>query len=332
MSPSTSLSREDLILCVELGKALTAELDPDRFLEVVLEKISEAIPATNWSVLLRDEVSGALQFAVTVGIPMESVRHLRLDPGVGIAGEAIRRRKTLVIPDVRECPFFDRRADELTGFRTESVICVPLMYGGEVVGVGEVVNPADLSDRTTSLLEIIAEYAAIAVVNTRRYVQIRDMSLREHVTGLYNTRHLYRFLQRQLRKGGPLSLIFLDMDNFKSVVDTYGHLNGTRALQEVAKTLDACIEEPAFAVSYGGDEFVVVLPGFTKGEGFRKAEEIRERMLQTTYLTGKGLSVKLSASFGLAACPEDSCDPETLMASADHAMFGAKYMGKNRVK
>ena len=332
MISSSSLTREDLLVCVELGKALTSELDPDRFLGFVLERISAIIPAKNWSMLLLDEQTNTLHFSVTVGIPLDSVKDLQLEAGMGVAGQAMARKETVIVPDVRECPHFDPRADLLSGFKTESLICVPLVYGGEVVGVGEVVNPEDCSDRTIALLEIIAEYAAIAVVNTRRYVQIREMALREHVTGLYNTRHLYRHLQKHPCELAPIALIFLDMDNFKQVVDTYGHLHGTRALQEVARILDNCIAPPGYAVSYGGDEFVVVLPDMTRNDAQKKTEEIRGAIAETVFLEEKGLSVHLTASFGLASCPEDAQDPISLLSIADNAMFGAKRKKKNHIE
>ena len=127
------------------------------------------------------------------------------------------------------------------------------------------------------------------------------------------------------------SLIFLDVDDFKQVVDTYGHLNGSQALQEVAALIRQCLTEPAFGVSYGGDEFVVVLPGFDKQQARQKAEEIRVRLSQTTFLTNQGLTVYIQASFGVATYPEDASDRTGLLALADQAMFRVKRHGKNAV-
>ena len=125
--------------------------------------------------------------------------------------------------------------------------------------------------------------------------------------------------------------VTLDIDNFKRVVDTYGHLKGSKAIQELAETIQECLSEPAFAVAYGGDEFVVVLPSFDKRLAVQKAEEIKLRMSQTVYLSDYGDNVSLCASFGQASYPNDAIDLRGLLALADRAMFDVKKMGKNAV-
>ena len=124
----------------------------------------------------------------------------------------------------------------------------------------------------------------------------------------------------------------MDMDNFKRVVDTYGHLHGSQTLQEVAATIKEILIEPAYGVAYGGDEFVIVLPGYGKNQAIDKVEEIRYRMSQTVYLSNQGLEVSVRASFGIATYPEDSANMTELLALADKAMFDIKKTGKNGVK
>lgn len=163
----------------------------------------------------------------------------------------------------------------------------------------------------------------------------RELSVRDNLTGLYNTRYLYQKLDELFadaqKNGMSFSLVFMDMDNFKHVVDTYGHLNGSRALQEVGATIRQSLSEPAFGVAYGGDEFVVVLPGLDKSQAFEKAEEIRSRMRETDYLTSSGYHVRLQASFGIATFPDDAADKDGLLALADQAMFHVKEKGKDAV-
>lgn len=163
----------------------------------------------------------------------------------------------------------------------------------------------------------------------------RHLSIHDSLTGLYNTRHLYRALEDLILECGagntPFSLIFMDMDNFKRVVDAYGHLNGSQVLKEVAGTISSCLTEPAFGVAYGGDEFVAVLPGLDKGRAREKAEEIRMRMKETVYLSSSGHSVSLHASFGIATFPEDASDLSSILALADQAMFHVKEKGKDAI-
>jgi diguanylate cyclase (GGDEF)-like protein len=169
----------------------------------------------------------------------------------------------------------------------------------------------------------------------REHRKLQALSLRDNLTGLHNTRFLYQTLDKVISEsrssGAPFSLIFMDMDNFKRIVDTHGHLNGSQALKEVARTIRSLIRKPAFGVAYGGDEFVLVLPGFDKTRAKAKAEAIRLKMKRTVYLSENGLAVKLQASFGLATFPEDAQDRTGLLALADQAMFRIKQTQKGAV-
>jgi diguanylate cyclase (GGDEF)-like protein/PAS domain S-box-containing protein len=165
--------------------------------------------------------------------------------------------------------------------------------------------------------------------------KFRNLANHDNLTGLFNTRYLYNALDKLIdsskSEGRSFSLVFMDMDNFKRVVDTYGHLNGSQSLKEVAQTIKNCLEKPCFGVAYGGDEFVVVLPGFSKQQATRKVEEIRSEMKQTIYLAAESLNVRLGASFGIATFPEDSDTRTGLLALADKAMFRIKQSGKDAI-
>jgi diguanylate cyclase (GGDEF)-like protein/PAS domain S-box-containing protein len=165
--------------------------------------------------------------------------------------------------------------------------------------------------------------------------RFRYLANHDSLTDLFNTRYLYKVLDQLIQDskacGEPFSLVFLDMDNFKTVVDTYGHLNGSRALKEVAATLKAELRDPAFGVAYGGDEFVLVLPRTSKAGALEQVEHIRRRMKESVYLERQGLRVQLSASFGIATYPDDADDRVGLLALADKAMFHIKSRGKDAV-
>jgi diguanylate cyclase (GGDEF)-like protein len=335
MADLNPLTRHELLSCMELGKALTAELDESRLFDIILKKVSALLPAENWSLLLLDEATGELRFELSVDLDPAMIKDVRLRLGEGIAGRVALEQQPIVLTDVHESGYFFGQVDELSGFTTKSIICVPLIFGGRTLGVIEVVNPRRLGSNALSLLTVVAEYAAIAVENTRRYHQIQTLAIQDNLTGLYNTRYLYQSLETIIEASAaaktPFSLIFLDVDDFKQVVDTHGHLNGSQALQEVAAVIRYCLTEPAFGVSYGGDEFVVVLPGFDKRQARQQAEEIRAKLSQTHFLSNQGLAVHIEASFGVATYPEDASDRTGLLALADQAMFRVKRGGKNAV-
>jgi diguanylate cyclase (GGDEF)-like protein/PAS domain S-box-containing protein len=165
--------------------------------------------------------------------------------------------------------------------------------------------------------------------------RFRELAVRDNLTGLYNTRYLYEELARRIAAstaaGTSVSVVFADLDRFKHVVDRHGHLNGSRVIQEVAATIGACLEEPAFAVAYAGDEFVVVLPGAGRRAGLEKAEKIRVRIAGTPFMRDARSPIRLTASFGVATYPEDASDLEGMLALADRRLFEAKRSGRDAV-
>lgn len=202
-----------------------------------------------------------------------------------------------------------------------------IVMGFETGGLDYVtkpVNDAELLARVKTHLEL-----------HRSRKELKYLAEHDDLTGLYNTRYLYLTLPDIIadasRGNKQFSLIFMDIDDFKRVVDTYGHLNGSRALQEVAATIRKTLNEPAYGVAYGGDEFVVVLPGYGKEQAVAKAENIRFEMSRTVYLVCEGYQVNLRASYGVSTYPDDAMDMSGLLARADRAMFFIKDMGKDAV-
>jgi len=166
--------------------------------------------------------------------------------------------------------------------------------------------------------------------------RFREQALRDNLTGLYNRRYLYQSLTALIEhakaNGSVVSVIFMDLDRFKSVVDTYGHLNGSRTIKEVATTIQENLEKPAYAVAYAGDEFVVVLPDFDQPQALEQAKKIQDRIRNHVFLRDQGFDVSIRSSFGVATFPYHADDMTNLLASADQALFGAKGAGKDTVK
>lgn len=164
-------------------------------------------------------------------------------------------------------------------------------------------------------------------------VRYRDLSILDDLTGFYNTRYLYQTLQEQLdrRQDLPLSVVFIDIDNFKHVVDTHGHLNGSSTIAELAEIVMPLLPEGSYGVSYGGDEFVLVLAGHGCSEGYRVAEEIRLAIEEASFLCFCDLAIRITVSCGVATFPDDAQTLKELLGNADHALFETKRRGKNRV-
>lgn len=164
-------------------------------------------------------------------------------------------------------------------------------------------------------------------------IRYRNLSILDDLTGFYNTRYLYQTLQEQLEKPQylPLSVVFIDIDNFKKVVDTHGHLNGSSTIAELAEVVMPLLPEGCYGVSYGGDEFVLVLARHGCQEGALLADRIRQAIENATFLTFCDLNIHITVSCGIATFPDEASSLDELLANADHALFETKRRGKNLV-
>ncbi len=167
------------------------------------------------------------------------------------------------------------------------------------------------------------------------FQRTQALSVTDDLTQLYNSRYLNQVLRRETkrasRSGRPLSLLFMDLDGFKSINDSHGHLFGSRALVEAADVVRKTARETDVCARFGGDEFAVVLPD-TGGEGaYAVGERIRERIAAHPFLAEDGLRIRLTASVGVATLPDVAASAEELLKAADQAMYRVKDAGKNGI-
>jgi two-component system, cell cycle response regulator len=169
----------------------------------------------------------------------------------------------------------------------------------------------------------------------KEHDRVMKLAVTDDVSGFNNTRYLHRYLDRLLETPSSrlveVCLVFFDLDNFKALVDEHGHLLGSKALREVAQAVARVLDEDDRLVRYGGDEFIVILPRQNKDEAFLKVARMREAIQETPFLRKEGVNARLTASFGLAAYPEDAQDKKELLAQADRCLFQSKTEGKNRI-
>jgi diguanylate cyclase (GGDEF)-like protein len=338
VSEDPACETEKLRACVEIGKLLTSTLDLQEILELIMQKGSELIQARNWSLLLKDQTTGELTFDVVVGIDKEAVKGVRMPPGVGIAGQVAQTGEPLFIPDVQADPRFHKDIDEKTGFRTESIICVPLNSHGKTLGVIEVINVADMTvfeAEELPILQVLADYAAVAIHNSLQVARIEKMSITDEYTGLYNARYLHRLVDKLVeeasRRPAQFSVVFVDIDDFKDVVDCHGHLGGSQILKEIGATMASCLSDTDILIKYGGDEYVIVMPGRTKEQAGTVAQRILTEISGSTYLRSEECPVTVTASFGVAGFPGDARTKKDLLIAADNSMYRIKKSTKNGV-
>ena len=335
----TQLTRQsqELTIFHDVAKALTSSLDLDSILQTILEKMAEYFRPDTWSLLMVDEQRNELYFAIAVGEAAEALKNVRLKIGEGIAGWVAKHGEQVISGNVQNDPRFAKHVDDITQWQTRSVICIPLRSRLRVLGVIQLVNVemARFGEPELFFLQSLCDYAAIAIENAKWVEKIQELTITDDCTGLYNARHLYKTLDtevyRSSRFGYEFSVLFIDLDHFKAVNDTHGHLIGSKLLAEIGYLIKAQLRLIDFAFRYGGDEFVVLLPQTGKDQALVVAKRLRDGMRATKFCHEDGLNLNVRASIGLATYPHDARDAHDIIRQADEMMYLVKNTTRDNI-
>jgi diguanylate cyclase (GGDEF)-like protein len=322
----------------ELGKALTSSLQLDQVLSTIMEKIDEFLRPDNWSLLLLDESKQELYFELAIGKASPALKDVRIKMGQGIAGWVAQHGEAVIVPDVSKDTRFFSQVDEKTKMETRSIVAVPVRFRDTCLGVIELINcvgSEGFQNRDLKLLEALADFAAIALENARHVKRIHELTIKDDCTNLFNARHMSSILETEIyrsrRYNYEFSLVFIDLDFFKRVNDTHGHLAGSRLLGEIGDALKSSCRLIDFAFRYGGDEFVILLPQTPKDNALVVARRLHKMIRESVWLEKEGLNVRITASLGVSAYPLDSRTKEGVMHLADEAMYLVKNSNRDNV-
>src|SRR5436190_6110519 len=333
----TARQSQELSIFHDVAKALTSSLDLDSILQTIMEKMAEYFRPDTWSMLMVDDNQEELYFAIAVGTASEALKNVRLRVGEGIAGHVAKYGEKLIVPDVSADQRFAKRIDEMTQWETESIICVPLRSKLRVLGVIQLVNVdmEHFGDQESFFLQSLCDYAAIAIENARAVEKIQELTITDDVTGLYNARHLYKTLEQEVYRsahfGYEFTVLFIDLDHFKQVNDTYGHLVGSKLLSEIGYLIKAQLRLIDYAFRYGGDEFVIMLPQTSKDSALTVAKRLRDNLRTTPFCSEEGLNLTVKASIGLATYPHDAKTPHDIIRQADEMMDRVKNSTQDNI-
>ncbi len=333
---------DELQLFHEVARALTSNLELEPLLRAVLGKMEEYFGPERWSLLMIDEETNELYYALTTTAAGPAPTDVRLRMGEGIAGYVALTGEPLVVPDVRLDREWSRFAREHPELNLQSIACVPLRHGTRTLGVLQLHNSKLdlLPGSSLSFLRVLCDYAAIALQNARQVNLVHRLSITDDCTGLYNSRYLYTTLEQEIASAGSgfgrraenhFSLLFFDLDRFKNVNDTHGHLVGSKLLAEAGSLVKRTLGPGNLAFRYGGDEFVALLRGLDKPEASATAGALRDRLRGTPLLTAGGINLQITASFGLATFPQDGNNLHDIIRAADTMMYCAKAEGRDRL-
>lgn len=334
-----ALAADELRLFHEVAQALTSNLELEPLLRAILGKMEEYFGPERWSLLMVDEETNELYYALNAG---NRTSNARLRMGEGVAGYVAQTGEPLVVPDVRLDRDWLRFALAHPELKLQSIACVPLRHGNRTLGVLQLHNSKLdlLPGSSLSFLRVLCDYAAIALQNARQVKLVHRLSITDDCTGLYNSRYLYTTLDGEiasaragdrLRPGRYFSLLFFDLDRFKGVNDTYGHLVGSRLLAEIGTLVKKTLGPEHMAFRYGGDEFVALLRNLDKISAMQAVVDLRERLRGTDLLVGDDIHLRITASFGLATFPQDGEDLHGIIRAADAMMYCAKAEGRDRL-
>ncbi len=250
----------------------------------------------------------------------------------GFPGRALIDRKCIMVkrPDTEREEVLEMGFTEMS---LEEIAYIPLIYKNINLGVLVIGRLKGYSDDEKELFNYLGNQISIALDNTILHRKIQELSISDHLTGLYNRRYLSMRLEEEwarcLRQKEPLSILLADMDDFKIVNDTYGHDKGDEVLKNVGTILRKMSRKEDVVARYGGEEFVAVLSNINSAEAALKADEIRKAIKDCVYPWAEA---GITVSIGVATFPEIRVEnAEVLLQTADNAMYKAKTGGKNRV-
>jgi diguanylate cyclase (GGDEF)-like protein len=311
-----------------VARQTTAVLDLDELLTVVCRLLLEWFHSDHVAVLLAEGDSlrvRAHEGRLTPNLALGA----QLAPGRGIAARALGQGRSVIENDVNAVDGY------VAGFaETQSEICVPLIFFGEKLGVlaldsarKNAFDPDDLQP-----LESVADICAAAIQNASYFDRMKQLAYVDGLTGIHNRRYfemrIVEELERAGRFQGRMSVIMIDIDNFKRVNDEFGHLLGDEVLRAVSTMLRQQLRKSDLLCRYGGEEFAIVVPETTGENATRVAEKLR-RQIESHHFPGVPRQVTISC--GVSDYPTHGITRDEVVAAADSALYNAKQLGRNRV-
>ena len=330
-----AIAHGEIYALYQIAQTMGTSLGVSDTMALIASKLMSLVPFSACTLFQYDENANLLTCRFATGTDYELMQQLTLKGGQGITGWVARNRRPLV--NARPSGDLEAAGSSLPTTLQSALVC-PLLLGDRVIGTLAVYHttPSFYGDDHRRLLDRVCEQAAAVIHNSIVFEQTHEASLTDPLTNLPNTRfmvnHLGRELSRAERGNAEVSLLVMDLNDFKDINDTFGHHVGDRALREVAQVLRGAICPYDVCVRYAGDEFIVVLAGCGWDEAEYKRLELQEAVESLVFEAKPGVRMPLSISAGASVFPHDGNTYEVLMAKADRRMYRNKVMHKRDVQ
>lgn len=326
-----NLHLRDLLATVEDCRTLATTLDPPEIHLVALDVLLARLGRSRGLALFHRAAEMGCDDVAFRGFSDGEADALR----AALSGEKAPDLDALTRIEVtRTGPLHDAVAS--AGLAASRLLVTPVRGRGAEAGV--LVAPEDetpFRPRDLDIARLVASHAQAALHNAERYHKAKERAFVDDVTGVYNARYLFTALDHEIRRaeryGSQLSLLFLDLDRFKTVNDQHGHLVGSRTLRRLAEVLANCIRQVDTLARYGGDEFTILLVDTGLDAALAIAERIRAAVAGSRFEARGRDGLHVTVSVGVATYPTHGTTPETLIDVADKAMYRAKSLGRDRV-
>lgn len=261
--------------------------------------------------------------------------HRIAEPEKMVKGDVITSAFKAAKREVIDIPSGILMEGALVDFAPRAVWVEPLIYHDVALGVIVLASTAPVSAEALHFFDLVNASLAVAFRNAITYDQLQQLAANDSLTGMFNRRFGMARLQeeygRAIRSGSPLGLCLFDLDHFKKVNDTYGHPMGDKVLIHVSKLIRGALREGDVAMRYGGEEFMIVMPGASITDSFEIAERVRRLVAETVFQHGSN-TLSLTISGGAAAWPDfDASSAEALVRRSDESLYKAKEEGRNRI-